>query len=389
MPNDIAMLKKEECTGCGACAQCCPRGCIGMVKDGEGFLIPDIDGDKCKNCGRCLSVCPQKNPVPGHLPKAVYAAYANDDIARANSSSGGLFSAAARHVLENGGAVCAVTLEGDLARFLVIDKPQALSSLRGSKYVQAQTGDVFIKVKERLLKGQEVLFAGCPCQVAALKNFLGKPFSGLFTTDIICHGVPSPLLFQVYIKWLEEKARGKVSAYTFRSKARGWGMTLSYNKSGKRVSRISIFDRYNANFLNCNTYRESCYQCPYASKQRQGDWTIGDYWGILKEHPAFYSEKGVSVLLVNTDKGQAMLENTASGITMLPSTFEQVARHNMNLKSPSKRPAKRDTIYRGIGEMAPSAYVNKRLTLNNGLKQTIKALIPWQVKRLYKRSVPF
>ena len=378
----------KACTGCAACAQACPENAIQMRADAEGFLCPVINKALCVGCGRCKAVCAQLTPVSGRAPLSVFAAYSIDIKTLENSSSGGLFTVAARHIFERGGVVCAVALQKESwrAKFVFAANEEELKAMRGSKYVQADVGEAYTEVKACLSKGKQVLFAGCGCHVAALKAFLGKEAEGLFTIDIICHGVPSPLMFQKYVQALEEHS-GKLSDYVFRDKRHGWGMRLSYQAGGKEKSAVSMLDPYNFNFLKCRTYRESCYECRFAAVTRQGDWTIGDYWGVLREHPGFYNELGVSALLVNTQKGQKMLEETREQMKTCPSSFEAVARHNENLLHPSRRPKARDSAYAGINEKAAAAFVRDNLKVQASVKDRVKALVPGWVKRLYQRSV--
>ena len=385
MYNTIINVK-DACTGCEACVQACPTKAIEFKPSKEGFLYPYIIQDKCINCGRCAKVCTQMLSVLGNEPKFVYAGYSKDETLLEKSSSGAIFGVVAKAFIENGGSVCAVTLSEDVwqAQFTFADTIEQLMAMRGSKYVQAHVGNVFVEVQKRLKQGKKVLFAGCGCHVAGLKAFLKGDKENLFTVDIICHGVPSPKLFTTYIKTLEKK--GEIKDYSFRNKLAGWGMRISYKKNGKQYIKASALDSYNSNFLNCYTYRESCYNCKFACSKRHGDWTIGDYWGILKEHPEFYSEKGVSALLVNTQKGEDMFSETNENINYIPSTFNAVARHNENLLHPSSRPKERDNIYKGLEEKSPTSFVKENLKLRGSIKSIIKALIPWQVKKLYQKG---
>ena len=195
----INKLERNKCTGCFACAQKCPKKCISIEKDDEGFLIPVIDYNQCIGCNICEGTCPQLKAVKKNLPIETYASYTRNEELLIQSTSGGIFAIAACTVLEDGGVVFGVEMTDDgIVRMCAIEKKEDLHKLQGSKYVQAFIGEAYIQVKEYLLADRIVLFSGTPCQIAGLKSFLGKTYEKLYTIEIVCHGVPSQETFSAY-----------------------------------------------------------------------------------------------------------------------------------------------------------------------------------------------
>ena len=306
---DILDIVKEKCTGCGGCANACPTNAISMKPDIDGFIVPTVDGEACVSCNKCTKVCPVINLKKENSKKPLlFAARASDEI-RAVSSSGGMFTPIANFVLNKGGVVAGVEMRNDFSvGFAIISSPDELHRLRGSKYAQAYPGTVYREVKKYLEKGTPVLFAGMPCQVAALYNYLGKEYDGLYTTDLLCHGIQSQYMLH---KYLESRFKGrKVTGINFRDKKHGWtsqqiNVTLSdgteYHGTAKNDPYVKAFFR--------NLYlRKSCEWCPYSSFPRHGDVSIGDFWGIQHIDKTQHDKKGTSILYVNNKKGQEILD---------------------------------------------------------------------------------
>ena len=380
----------NRCTGCACCSAVCPTKCIDMKSNNEGFLSPQINTAKCINCELCIKRCPVLNfPTLPAYSQLAYATYSKDEENILQSSSGGLFSALSYPVLKKQGVVYGTILnEANEAVIVKAEKNEELIKMRGSKYVQSSLSkEIYNNVKQNLICGKEVLFTGCPCQVAGIRSFLNKDYPNFHCVDIVCHGVPSPLLFKTYLQALSKKENSPITDYKFRNKLRGWGKNFSYNTQNKKHVKTSLLDSYQHNFFNGNTFRESCYQCPFACKERQGDITLGDYWGILQEHPEFYHDKGVSMLLVNTEKGQAMLDNIKSYLQIIPSTFKKISKHNINLLKPSFRPAKRDGIYNGITTQSANDFISQKLTISNSLPSLLKAMLPVKFKTFFQKII--
>lgn len=307
----MEICEKEKCTGCSACAQICPKQCITMKPDGEGFLRPGIDESVCVDCGHCRKVCPINQPLEddGALPMAFAAKHMDDDIREA-SSSGGVFSALASYLLILGGAVIAAGFDKN---YRVVHKvctcEDSLDELRRSKYVQSDINGMYREAKQRLEKGQKVLFCGTPCQIGGLIAFLGKPYSNLYTVDFICHGVPSPKLWAKYLAFRQKESKADVRNVSFRNKVSGWAnysMRLWFDNGTEYCSTVRE-DYYLRTFIMNMDLRPSCNQCKFKQVHRLSDITLADFWGIKEVNPSFADDKGISLVLVHSEKGQELI----------------------------------------------------------------------------------
>ena len=373
----------EKCTGCRACEQLCPKKCISLQADDEGFLQTVIEETECVHCGLCERICPQNHLPEKSAPLRVVAARYKDDEVLKRSASGGVFAGVARRVIRRGGAVFGLTYDENWrAGHKACHTLEELSEQQSSKYVQADTGDTYAQVKELLEEGKTVLYSGTGCQIGGLRAFLRKEYANLITMDLICHGVSSPLLFRKYIGWLGGKMNGKVLAYNFRDKSEGWGLGYKTKTKTKTKTLPSTLDPYYYNFLKGSNYRECCYDCRYCTKERISDMTIGDYWGIEKEHPKFYSTKGVSVVLLNTRKGTDCYSECEGDFLVCESEFEKAVRKNHNLIRPTQRTEQRDSIY---ARMDAPDYFDTVLAPPRNLKNSIKGLLPMEVKLILKK----
>lgn len=385
------MIITEFCTGCRACEQLCPKQCISMKSNEEGFLVAEIDESGCIGCGLCQKRCPQNNMPEKHSPIKVLAVRYKKDVELKESASGGAFVALAHRVLEQEGVVFGAAYgEGWKVGHISVRKEEDLYKLQGSKYVQCDTLHTYLEVKTLLNEGRKVLFSGTPCQIAGLRSFLRKDYDNLLTIDLICHGVASPKLFQKYIEWLGIETKGKILYYNFRDKSGGWGLgykaKVKTKTKTKTKTKIANLDPYYYHFLKGDTYRECCYRCRYCTQERVGDITLGDYWGIEQEHSKFYSTKGVSVMLLNTDKALGCFEQARSLFYTQESTFEQASRKNHNLLSPTKRALLRDTVYNHLNDMSAAEYFSTVLKVPHSIKNTLKAIFPMRIK-LFLKSI--
>lgn len=304
---DKRIKSKKDCTGCFACDNICPVNAIEMVKDSEGFKYPEVDYAKCIECSKCINVCPIINIVkPINSPNA-YACINNDEKIRLNSSSGGVFTLIAENIIAEGGAVFGAGFnEKFQVQHFHVDNNEELSLLRGSKYVQSNIGDSYKQVKGYLENGTKVLFVGTPCQIAGLKSYLGKAYIDLFCIDFICHGVPSPTLWEKYIEYRKKSSDKLINEIEFRNKEEGWrlfSMKIKYQDDTSYRENLTK-DFYMKMFLKDICLRPSCYSCEFKSLNRHSDLTIADFWGIQRILPEYDDDKGVSLVLVNSDFGK-------------------------------------------------------------------------------------
>ena len=377
----------KSCCGCSGCEQMCPKNCISMKPDHEGFLYPEVDESICIECGICIKHCPILTDVSRcNIPK-VYAAKYKDRGSTFKSTSGGLFIPIAKSDLSMGGVVFGCAYDENLvAKHIKVETEDELYRLQSSKYVQSDTRGIYKQVKTELQNGKEVLFSGTGCQAAGLRSFLGKDYGNLLITDIVCHGVPSPKLFKNYIDYMGKKLGGTLTSYNFRSKEkRGWDLYYKAENGQKSKSDYGFFDPYYSAFLYCKTYRESCYECKFANKNRVSDITLADYWGIQKFHPEFFDENGVSLVLVNTEKGKKYLEKIKDKLEIIESDYNKASVMNANLVHPSKRPSCRDSIYDGFDCGNFETYAKTKLAFKINPKTKIKKMIPLGVKRFLRK----
>ena len=277
-----------------------------MAYDGDGFLYPEVDLDGCVGCGFCEKACPILNAVSGERkPLNVYAAINRDESVRFASSSGGLFTSFAEFVLQHGGVVfgAAFTDEWMVAHESVAHI-NSLSRLRGSKYIQSEIKKTYRQAEIVLKEGRLVLFTGTPCQIAGLYSYLNRDYEKLFTIDILCHGVPSTRVFQEYI---HELTKGdKISSLNMRSKVHGW---KSYHLDVNDYSMAWSSDIFMRAFIENLILRPSCYECKFKSGRSGSDVSLGDFWGVKKCHMELDDDKGLSLVLVNTEKGKRLFES--------------------------------------------------------------------------------
>lgn len=350
MDRTINQVSHDKCTGCGACYNKCPVNAIEMVQGTEGFFFPKVNENKCIHCGKCLYCCPVHTPAYANTEKPdCYAVMGNDEL-RKKSSSGGVFSMLADWVLEQGGVVCGAAYTDDYyaVEHVIVDSKEKLHKLRGSKYVQSSTGLIYQQVKAYLDRSVPVLFTGTPCQVAAINSFLGKPYAHLYTLDLVCHGVPSPAVYEKFIKEQEKQHGSKAIRVSFRDKSVvAWDHSIRIDfENGEDYKRKRNECSYLKSFLNLLTVRKSCGKCPFAKLPRQGDMTIADFWDIHRFNPKFDDRKGTSLVLPNNPKGSLMLEEIRKRATLCSKApLEHAIKYNAQLKYSSLLNPRRDRFY--------------------------------------------
>ena len=342
MEKTVESLPEERCTGCGACRNACPFGAICMELNSEGFFYPVVQMENCIGCGKCRSVCPELNRerTEGyfHPEGKCLAAMAADEKLRLASSSGGMFSLLAEEILESGGAVCgAVYAEDSMSvHHAVIEHERDLAPLRGSKYVESDTQEVYSRVRKILQKGRKVLFTGCPCQVAGLYAFLGGDDRNLFTVDLVCHGANSVTAYQSFIRELSEGK--KIREVNFRDKNfYGWSTpTVIYFEDGSVYHAPYDKSRWHIAFCGIIN-RKCCGTCRYAQRSRIGDITLGDFWQIHRYKEEYNDWKGTSLVLVNTGKGSSLFDSVKSRLKLCEEVpLDFAVKYNGQLTRPNK-----------------------------------------------------
>lgn len=357
MSADI-LVTKEKCCGCKLCAQVCPKNAITYQTDTLGAYYPSIDESKCIGCKKCANICPAEKNMK-NAESVCFAAVNRDEAMLTRSASGGVFSALASAVLKDGGVVYGAAAMHDEKLLLRVAHKRItscseLSDLQRSKYVQSDMEGIYSLIRKDLKDGKTVFFSGTPCQVAAVKALCGEP-ENLLLGDIICHGVPSQKLFSEYLQTLSHERSRKIENFYFRTKESGWGLcarVITSDRRGKiRSRRIPCnISSYYKMFLRCETYRDACYSCPYATRERVGDLTMGDFWGLEKAASTYAECKenrveltsGVSCVLANTPKGLAYMQK--ADLLLMKAEFDDIARENGQLLHPSPLPKSREGI---------------------------------------------
>ena len=369
----------KNCTGCTACYNACIYGAISMATDKEGFLMPVVNNDKCVECHLCEKVCPIVSPRENKNTKQpdVFAMWSLPD--RTKSSSGGAFSAYARMILKNGGVVFGAAFDRNMRlRHIGVETIEGLDDLRGSKYVQSDVNGCFGNIKSLLKDGRFVLFCGTPCQVAGLKSFLRKDYDKLLTLDLVCHGVPSVAVFKAYLKKLSTRfaGKGKIDGFEFRRR-NSWGKAPTVSLSGKLTKIYGGDNAYMSAFDKSAIFRNSCYSCPFAKLPRIGDCTIADFWGIGRHGTPFRHDvqKGVSLVMVNNNKGQGFTDKLED-VFIEERDLDEALIENHNITHPSVAHLKRnDIIAAFLDEDIDLDVICKRYHLTDrSLKGVIKEL---------------
>lgn len=350
----IMISDKHLCCGCSACVQRCPKHCISLREDEEGFLYPVVNKQNCINCNLCEKVCPVINKFDSKFPLKVYAVVNRNEKDRLNSSSGGVFIALAQKVIDEGGIVfgCRFDRNWEVYHCKTETKSGILPLMR-SKYMQSRIENTYREAEHFLMNGRKVLFVGTSCQIAGLKRYLRKPYENLVAVDFICHGVPSPGVWRKYLHDVLNKfsiSKSSIVDINFRAKKGfGWkkfgfvihGNFLEKNSSNYYfVSDIAVENSYMKGFLSNIYLRPSCYQCPAKGGRSSSDLTIADYWNIDKVIPNCYDDdKGISLVFVNTIIGENYLKNLNFSLITAPfaETIENNQSYNKSVVEPQRR----------------------------------------------------
>lgn len=301
----IELVEKEYCSGCTACMACCPRGAITMHLDKEGFKYPVIDREQCVECGKCVRACPITNKQQKNSVMASYLSTNKDSDQRISSASGGLFSVVAQYVLGKGGIVFGAAYDSNLkVKHIAIEKETDLEKLRMSKYVQSDLGDAFIQVNNYLKTGRMVLFSGTPCQVAGLRAYVNREDDNLILLDLVCHGVPSPKLFEDYKAALTEKYRSDIQNIYFRSKVLGHHLSTIAIRfaNGKLIHSRRLVKSYPRLWFAGFASRPSCYACSFKEEDRVSDFTLFDSFKSAEQYGFYDDDMGLSNVYLRSQK---------------------------------------------------------------------------------------
>ena len=340
----IHISDKANCCGCSACAQKCPKQCITMVEDKEGFLYPKVNEELCIQCGLCEKVCVELSQYDNRTPLAAWAAKNNDEHIREKSSSGGVFSLLSEAVIRKDGVVFGVRFDDQWeCTHDYIEKEEDIQLFRGSKYLPSKIGESYKNVEKFLKQGRKVLFSGTPCQIAGLNKFLNKDYSNLYTVEVVCHGVPSPAVWRKYKESVMKNCardggnsvsinsippseicnqsltgKGEIMGVNFRSKRLGWknycfDFTLAKAKGYGQQNSVTVSQSAEKNpYMRLFVYnvilRPSCYQCPAKAGRNKSDITVGDFWHINDVMPEYNDDKGVTLVYLNTEKGKELFD---------------------------------------------------------------------------------
>lgn len=391
----IKITEKSECCGCNACVQRCPKQCISMREDEQGFLYPFVDTTSCIDCGLCEKVCPILNVGDTKDPLKVLAAKNKNEEQRLRSSSGGTFILLAEHIIKQGGVVFGARFDSNWeVEHCYAETIEELEPLMRSKYVQSKIGNTYKEAEQFLRDGRLVMFVGTSCQIVGLKRFLRKEYDNLLAVDFICHGVPSPGIWRKYleeIKSSRSEAAGKntvlslslksvpvITGINFREKqlgGYGWKkfgfvvQSKSPSKGDKNsVLLSSIFNEniFMKGFLANLYLRPSCYKCKAKNGAANSDVTIADFWGIQRFHPKFDDDKGVSVVIIHSDKGKGLIKELSSRLNILDSNLNEATLPNPAYYRSCKVPEKYSLfwyMYESTKSVHKAVYTATKITV--------------------------
>lgn len=370
----IQIKDKYRCCGCEACTQKCPKQCISMNEDSEGFLYPNVDLEKCVDCGLCEKVCPYLKEKDSKEPLISYGAINVHNEVRQESSSGGVFTAIANKVISDGGVAFGAQYDENwnvVHQFAeTIDDCRAF---RGSKYVQSRIGDTYKQVEFFLREGRSVLFSGTPCQISALKNFLCKDYDNLVLVDIVCHGVPSPRIWKEYLQSLNLH---QISSISHKDKSTGWrsySFTIQDDRGEIVFKEKASDNKFLSAFIDNLILRPSCFSCPAKSGRSGADITLADFWGVEHIIPQIDDNKGISFISCNSERGKNIIEGL--DLNLATTDYQLSIKYNSCMVKSTPEPAERAKFWVDYSEKGINALLTRKKKSQSIIKRIIKRLL--------------
>lgn len=344
----IDRISVGQCTLCGSCYNACPVDAISFKTPYLDFLYPAIDNSRCVGCDRCEKSCPiladKQEPESGY--PIAFAARSRDEEARRKSSSGGVFYELASKILSEGGYICGAVFDDHFhVKHIVSNTQKDLYRMMGSKYAQSDMGMCFRQIKTLLDEGKNVLFTGCPCQVAGLRTYIGRKHPNLLLVELICHGIPSDQMLQTYIGMQEKKYGSRLKEMEFRNKEKGWhnsSVRMEF-ENGRVHSEPMTFDTYMQGYFRGVTLKESCFSCQFRGFKSGSDLTIGDLWGAEISIPDMDDNNGLSAVIVNSEKGTLFLNR--SKIIRRQFEIDKILKYNQSLLTSFDEGVQRTAFY--------------------------------------------
>ena len=370
------------CNGCHACYAICPKRCIDMIQNEEGFLEPSIDKDKCIECNLCTTTCPVNNDLTIDDKNKLISIVAinKDDNIREKSSSGGVFTEIANYILDKNGCVYGAGFNNnfEVEHMKITDKSE-IYKLQGSKYVQSKIGKIFLEVEKDLKKNKFVLFTGTPCQIEGLKSYLGRDYEKLYTQDIICHGVPSPKAWKKYIG----EFKGNIKDISFRDKTFGWNkFSMKVESDNSTYLNTLDKDTFLQSFLKNFNLRNSCYNCRFKKLNRVSDITLADFWGIENIDKKYFDDKGTSLVILQSYKGQNLYQQIKNKFISKEINLEDAIKYNTAINKSVELNKKRNIFFKNIDRYKYDDLVQKSIKETN-IEKIIK--INQRIKGKIKR----
>lgn len=384
--KSVVSISWDHCSGCGYCQQVCPVNAVEMKPDCHGFMHPEVNLNKCIQCGKCLKECPYRNKETENrktedYSQQIFAAWSKNAEVVANSSSGGMFYELAKKTIQEGGVVYGAAFDENFTlKHRRIDRIEDIKPLMGSKYVQSNAFICFDSVKRDTESGKKVLFVGTPCQVSALKKLPYKNKSNLLLVDFVCHGVPSQILVKEYIRYVESYFNKRVKEYIPRSKVMGWKAceVIVFN-NGQMEYRHPVIQTYSKIFYSNCALRSSCYNCPYTDFNRHGDLTIADYWGIEQKRPDLYQKEGVSLLLVNSERGRKIIDSMDTIVLSKTEKDTIIKEKQPHLYYPVNQPDMYEKFWKEYERKGWKYIIEKYAECGR------KNLLKWRIKKILRK----